>query len=301
MRPRPDCPHCKGRGVILDADPLKPARICACSGGGEAEAAQVPARYREASFTAFWKWWRDWGGNQKDQGLVNQALNHAADFQNRHPLAVEALEKGVIPPIQMEELKKLISQAQINHQHGLRPRGAEDLHAWATKGRYRFRSGWEVWWIYGPPQSGKTSLACAAMKAWGEREGKPGRFASVRTLSQQIKNAYYDQRGWQNADFVSVRDLIEPLKAEPMLLLDEMDCLDGDMRVGAAMAELLTHRYHENLPTILTSIPDSKALEQREGSAFGKLQDESLLMRLRGAERVEMVPALADWARRMES
>ena len=87
------------------------------------------------------------------------------------------------------------------------------------------------------------------------------------------------------------------LEKRPILLLDEMDCVDGDMRVGAAMAELLTHRYHENLPAIFTSIPSSQALEQRDGSAFAKLQDESLLRRLRDAERVEMAPAIARWVR----
>lgn len=293
MKPRADCPQCKGRGVILDADPLKPARLCTCSGEGpDAEAFLLPGRYREASFTAFWKWWRDWEGSQKRQRLVMDRMPELEQLLSADAGVVGRLE-------QRDRLEKLVHQAKTNLQHGLRPLGAEDLQAWATKGRHRFRGGWEVWWIQGPPQSGKTTLAAAALKAVGEREGRGGRFVSVRTLSQQIKNAYYDQRGWQNADFVSVRDLIEPLKAQPVLLLDEMDCLDGDMRVGAAMAELLTHRYHENLPTILTSIPGPQALEQREGSAFAKLQDESLLRRLGDAERVEMVPALAWWLERL--
>ena len=293
MRPRPDCPRCKGRGVVLDADPLKPARICDCGGSdADAEAMRLPARYREASFPTFWKWWRDWEGSQKRQRLVMDRLPELEQLLSTDASVVGRVE-------QRDRLEKLVHQAKANLQHGLRPLGAEELQAWATKGRTRFRGGWEAWWIQGPAQSGKTSLACAALRAWSEREGKAGRFASVRTLSQQIKNAYYDQRGWQNADFVSVRDLIEPLKAEPILLLDEMDCLDGDMRVGAAMAELLTHRYHENLPTLLTSILGPQALEQREGSAFAKLQDESLLRRLGDAERVEMVPALAWWLERL--
>ena len=293
MRPKPDCPQCKGRGVILDADPLKPARVCACSGADAgAEAMKLPARYREAAFATFWRWWRDWEGSQKRQRLVMDRLPELEQL-----LSADAGTVGRIE--QRDRLERLVHQAKTNLQHGLRPLGAEELQSWAMKGRHRFRGGWEVWWIQGPAQSGKTTLACAALRAWGEREGKAGRFASVRTLSQQVKNAYYDQRGWQNADFVSVRDLIEPLKAEPLLLLDEMDCLDGDMRVGAAMAELLTHRYHENLPTIFTSIPGPQALEQRDGSAFAKLQDESLLRRLGDAERVDMVPALAWWLERL--
>ena len=293
MSPRPDCPRCQGRGVVLDPDPLKPARLCDCGGGApEAGPAGLPARYREASFPAFWKWWRDWEGNQKRQRLVMDRLPELERLLGADPALVGRLE-------QRDRLEKLVHQAKANIQHGLKPLGAEELQAWAAKGRHRFRGGWEVFWIQGPPQSGKTTLACAAMKTYGERESKRGRFVSVRTLSQQVKNAYYDQRGWQNADFISVRDLIEPLKGEPVLLLDELDCLDGDLRVGAAFAELLTHRYHENLPTLLTANLGPQALEQREGSAFARLQDESLLRRLGEAERVEMVPALAWWIERL--
>jgi hypothetical protein len=280
--------------VILDADPLRPARLCDCGGAENGDAFGLPARYREAAFTAFWKWWRDWEGNQKRNRAITEALEKGKLDEY---LAADPALIGEIP--QRHRLEKLVHHAKSNPQFGTRPLGSEELQSWATKGRHRFRGGWEAWWIQGPPQSGKTTLACAALLAYGERESKAGRFVSVRTLSQQIKNAYYDQRGWQNADFVSVRDLIEPLKAQPILLLDEMDCIDGDMRVGAALAELLTHRYHENLPTILTSIPGPQALEQREGSAFAKLQDESLLRRLGDAERVEMVPALAWWLERL--
>ncbi len=291
MSPRPDCPRCQGRGVILNADPLKPARLCDCDGAG-GDASDLPARYREASFTAFWRWWRDWEGNQKRNRLVMDRLPELETLLGADPSKV-----GELP--QRERLERLVHQAKTNIQHGLKALGGEDFQAWATKGKHRFKGGWEVWWIQGPPQSGKTTLACAGLRALAEREGKAGRFVSVRTLSQQIKNAYYDQRGWQNADFVSVRDLIEPLKAQSALVLDEMDCLDGDGRVGAAMAELLTHRYHENLPTIITANLGPQALEQREGSSFARLNDDSLLRRLGAAERVEMIPALAWWLGRL--
>lgn len=293
MKPRADCPRCQGRGVIIEKDPLKPARICDCGGAGpDADAFALPARYREASFAAFWKWWRDWEGSQKQQRQVMDGLPKLEEILGS--------DSPMSAPIEdRDRLEKIFNQAKANPQHGLRPRGGEEFHAWATKGRHRFKGGWEVWWIWGPPQSGKTTLACAALKALAEREGRAGRFVSVRTLSQQIKNAYYDQRGWQNADFVSVRDLIEPLKSQPALLLDEMDCLDGDGRVGAAMAELLTHRYHENLPTIITANPAPKDLVQREGSPFARLNDDSLLRRLEKADEVVMIPALLHWIKNL--
>lgn len=291
MSARADCPRCQGRGVILDKDPLKPARLCDCGGASE-DASELPGRYREAAFPSFWRWWRDWEGNQKRARLVMDRLPELEAL-----LGADAAKVGEIP--QRDRLEKLVHQARTNIQHGLKALGGEEFQAWAAKGKHRFKGGWEVWWIQGPPQSGKTTLACAGLRALAERDGRPGRFVSVRTLSQQIKNAYYDQRGWQNADFVSVRDLIEPLKDQPALVLDEMDCLDGDGRVGAAVAELLTHRYHENLPTLITANLGPQALEQREGSPFARLNDDSLLRRLGAAERVEMIPALAWWLERL--
>ncbi|HJW44632.1 MAG TPA: hypothetical protein VJ463_09245, partial [Geothrix sp.] len=127
-----------------------------------------------------------------------------------------------------------------------------------------------------------------------------GRFVSVRTLSQAIKDAYYDVRSFQNQAFQSVRDLIEPLQDLPLLVLDDWDRMDTDIRVAAALAQLLDHRYSEELPTILTAAGPPEALDRRENHPLTRLEDGSLLERLRGAERVEMVPALKPWIDRME-
>ncbi|HJV22982.1 MAG TPA: hypothetical protein VJ570_09800 [Holophagaceae bacterium] len=293
MRGRPDCPHCQGSGFLLDPDPMRPARICPCSREVRPELAtlQLPARYREAVFTSFWKWWsKEYAPNQVSRILGGMEELKAA-------LAAPPEVAGEMP--QRDRLERLLAAAEKNLEHGIRPLGAEDLHAWATKGRHRFRGGWELWWIHGPVQSGKTTLAAAALKAWGERTGQAGRFVSVRTLSQQVKNTYFDTRSWQNQDFMSVRDLLDPLKDQPLLLLDEWDCLDPDSRVANAFGELLTHRYHESLPTILTSVPHPESLAQRDNYAFARLGDASLLKRLEGADRVEMIPALAWWLDRL--
>ena len=293
MRGRPDCPHCAGAGVILDPDPMRPARICPCTREVRAEALvpQLPGRYREASFTSFWKWW----SKEYATGQVSRIVGSLDDL--RAALSAPAEVVGDLP--QRDRLEKLLAAAEKNLEHGVRPLGAEDLHHWATKGRHRFRGGWELWWIHGPVQSGKTTLAAAAMRAWSERTGQVARFVSVRTLSQQVKNTYFDTRSWQNQDFMSVRDLLDPLKDQPLLLLDEWDLLDPDSRVAAAFGELLTHRYHEGLPTLLTSVPHPEALSQRENYAPARLGDASLLRRLEGAERVEMTPALAWWLDRL--
>jgi hypothetical protein len=287
---RSDCPDCQGKGFLVDPDPRKSARACACTQEVRVDEAQMdlPARYREADFVGFWRWWKGWEGTQKQQRAVVEQLSTLEEL-----LATPEEIAGVIPD--RPRLEKLVLAAHQNLQHGTRPLGAEDLYQWATRGKHRFRQGWELWHIFGPPQSGKSTLAVAALRAWSERTGRPGRFLSARTLSQKIKNAYYDVRSFQNTEFVSVRDLMEPLKNAPCVVLDEWDCLDGDSRVASAFAEWLTYRYHENLPTILTANLGPLELEQRENWAFARHQDASLSKRLEGAERVQMVPALAPW------
>lgn len=292
MKGRPDCPRCLGRGVILDPDPLKPARLCGCAPEGLQDAAEVglPTRYRDADFTRFWKWW-----NNVQASHARTLLDRVGDLEDL--LARPIDEVGEVEG--REELGKLLQALRRKPEHGIRPAGAEGLAQWATTGKHRFRHGWELWWIHGPAQSGRSTLAAAALRAWSERTGRSVRYVSVRALSQSIKDAYYDVRSYQNQAFQSVRDLIEPLEAPGLLLLDDWDRMDSDIRVAAALAQLVDHRYSEELPTLLTAAAPPEALERREGHPLARLEDASLLERLRGAERVEMVPALKPWIDRL--
>ena len=293
MRGRPDCPRCEGKGLVFDPDPVKPVRVCGCTAdvAPDAETLGLPARYREADFTHFWKWW-----NNAQAAQVRPLLDRVPDLEDL--VARPASEVGEVEG--REELAKLLQALKRKPEHAIRPAGAEGLAHWATAGKHRFRHGWELWWIHGPAQSGRSTLAAAALRAWSERTGRAGRFVSVRTLSQTIKDAYYDVRSFQNQGFQSVRDLVEPLQDLPLLVLDDWDRMDSDLRVAAALAQLLDHRYGEELPTILTAAGPPEALDRRENHPLIRLDDASLLERLRGAERVEMVPALRPWIDRME-
>lgn len=293
MKGRPDCPRCQGQGLIFDPDPQKPVLVCGCTAdlAPDAETLGLPSRYREADFTRFWKWW-----NNVQASTARTLLNRVSDLEDL--LARPTDEVGELEG--REELSRLLQALRKRPEHGIRPAGAEGLAQWASAGKHKFRHGWELWWIHGPAQSGRSTLAAAALRAWAERTGRPGRFVSIRTLSQAIKDAYYDVRSFQNQAFQSVRDLIEPLQDLPLLVLDDWDRMDTDIRVAAALAQLLDHRYSEELPTILTAAGPPEALDRRENHPLTRLEDGSLLERLRGAERVEMVPALKPWIDRME-
>ncbi len=293
MKGRPDCPRCQGQGLIFDPNPLKPVLVCGCTAevAPDAETLGLPARYREAEFSRFWKWW-----NNAQASQARTLLDRVADLEDLLSRPVE--EVGELEG--REELTKLLQALRKRPEHGVRPAGAEGLAQWATAGKHRFRHGWELWWIHGPAQSGRSTLAAAALRAWTERTGRGGRFISIRTLSQAIKDAYYDVRSFQNQGFQSVRDLIEPLQDPQLLVLDDWDRMDSDIRVAAALAQLLDHRYSAELPTMLTAAGPPEALDRRENHPLARLEDSSLLERLRGAERVEMVPALKPWIDRLE-
>jgi hypothetical protein len=283
MRGKAGCVHCGGTGFVVDPDPRVPARPCSCIHGLEADAEQmgIPSRYRQASFETFWEWWK--GQHAK------------ADVQERVKRAEELL--GL--PQEMggpgEDLRRMLehilhkARAQNSLRPAQEPSGYANLKAWATLGRPPS----ELWWIDGQPGSGRSSLAAAALRAWSARTGKEGRYVSVRTLSQELKDTYYDVRSFQNLDFRSERDRVAPLMEASCLVLDDLDRLDPDLRVARAVGQLLDHRYAHERATLLVASRWVDGLLATEGFALARLEDPSLAHRLGQAQRVEMRPTLS--------
>lgn len=172
----------------------------------------------------------------------------------------------------------------------LEPEGYDSFHRWAKQGP----DHGDFWWIEGAPGSGRSSLAAAALKACCVRAGCNGLFVSVRTLSQELKDVYYDTRSYLNKDFMSERDRMEPLISASFLVLDDFDRVDSDTRVIRAFAQLLDYRYAEELPTLLIAGRSLEALQSAGGDIFplAKLEDPNLMRRLSGSRRVVLQPIL---------
>ena len=85
-----------------------------------------------------------------------------------------------------------------------------------------------------------------------------------------------------------------PLLQTPILVLDDFDRMDGDIRVVRAMAQLLDHRYSGQLPTIITAARWAETLQagDREAYPLLRLDDPSLFRRLASAKRVILRPTL---------
>jgi hypothetical protein len=290
MRGKAGCAHCGGSGFVLDPDPRVPARACSCVHALEADAEQmgIPSRYRQASFDTFWEWWK----GQHPKAAIQEQVKVAEEALAR-PVELGGANEAIRPKLE-HILQK--GRAQNSLRPAQEPKGYTNLKAWATQGRPPS----ELWWIDGLPGSGRSSLASAALRAWSNRAGKEGRYVSIRTLSQELKDTYYDVRSFQNLDFRSERDRIAPLMEAPCLVLDDLDRLDPDLRVVRAIGQLLDHRYAHESPTLLVASRWVETLLATEGFALARLEDPSLIRRLSQAQRVEMRPTLSDILERLD-
>ncbi|HNX94745.1 MAG TPA: hypothetical protein PKL14_06245 [Holophaga sp.] len=290
MKGKPGCPHCMGRGVILDPDPMAAAKVCECTRSvqAEGEALGIPARYRQAGFDGFWDWWKIQHSKERLSGMLASVPALLESDAARAALSEELASK--LELILHKCGGKMASGEFVwkDLKPAQEPQGYRTFCNWARHGRENV----DLWWIDGPAGSGRSTLVAAALKAACARSGQGGLFVSVRTFSQELKDTYYDSRSFRNTDFQSERDRMTPLLQAPVLVLDDLDRLDSDIRVVRSIAQLLDQRYADELPTIATASRWAETVLKAENSPLARLEDPSLQRRFSQARRVELRPVL---------
>jgi hypothetical protein len=278
--------------VILDPDPLVPARPCRCALPAAAERILVgiPNRYRQASLESFWEWWKIQHPREEVVSALQSAHALVEHRETRETLSEDLRSKLDLILHKCGPKPAGDGPAWRDPRPAQEPQGYRSLFNWARNDR----DPSDFWWIDGPPGSGRSTLAAAILKAWSERTGQAGLFISVRAFSMELKDVYFDSRSFQNTDFLSERDRMAPLLRAPILVLDDFDRMDADIRVVRALAQLLDHRYSEELPTIMTATRWAESLQALEKEAYPllRLEDASLFRRLASSKRVVLRPTL---------
>jgi DNA replication protein DnaC len=282
----------------------------------------IPGRYRDASIPSFWEWWQGRHPVSTISTIIGEAYeelmgyydNRSAGGHNGRIKTLEGTTHCVASADDELAIANLNSQLDlIIHKCGLiskaggqmcwrdlkpaqEPAGYRSILSWANKNEIRSS---DSWWIYGEPSSGRSTLAAAVLKTWCEHFGKSGLFVSVRSLGLELK----DMRNFRNPDFLSELDRMAPLLNAPILVLDDFDRADNSQRMAQYLAQLLDHRYNEELPTIITSSYGADVLKFKNASEnigdtknnhpLVNLDDQSLLSRLHASKRVMLRPTIS--------
>jgi DNA replication protein DnaC len=93
--------------------------------------------------------------------------------------------------------------------------------------------------LHGPVGLGKSHLAVAIM-----RERRMGRLVTQNTFLMRLRKTYRDDHA---------EDVVDRCKRARLLVLDEMGVSTGGRDEYPALHEVLSHRYGEMLPTIITT------------------------------------------------
>ena len=126
------------------------------------------------------------------------------------------------------------------------------------------------------------------MSAWCGVHGRAGTYRSVRELGKELLNAFAGVYNFDAPKVSMERGLIDPLASAPILVLDDWDRMENDVRVATSLSQLLDARYTTGLPTLIVAAATPKGLWDRGPNAYtlAKITDHQTEKRLEGARVV---------------
>lgn len=211
----------------------------------------------------------------------------AATWAQADVLAAEAAERAEAERRAGEErTRDLLTRAGIDRRYAgctfasfralLARRGllteATDLLLRAREDSYASGDPLRGDYLYGQPGRGKTSVAVSILRAWVER-GRAGTFVRCGDLTDALR------AGWARRDG-SGDELLERLRAVPLLVLDDFAMTVGSPVDRAVFVKLLAARHAGGLLTIFTSNYSIGEAAQRLAPEDGLYEAERLEGRL---------------------
>jgi DNA replication protein DnaC len=124
--------------------------------------------------------------------------------------------------------------------------------------------------LMGPPGTGKTHLAVAAIKVLTQEKGVPCLFYDFRDLLKALQNSY--AKGTKFSEL----DVLRPVLNAEVLLLDELGASKISSWVQDTLAHILNHRYNEKLMTLITSNWMDEDYYNRQNSKMVNRSEETL-------------------------
>lgn len=101
--------------------------------------------------------------------------------------------------------------------------------------------------LMGPPGTGKTHLAVAAIRFLMEEKGVPCLFYGFRELLKTLQNSYSKETQF------SELTVLQPVLYTEVLVLDDLGASKMSPWVQDTLTYILDHRYNEKLATMITS------------------------------------------------
>jgi DNA replication protein DnaC len=114
--------------------------------------------------------------------------------------------------------------------------------------------GWLV--LLGPSGCGKTHLA-AGIANQRIANGQPAVFSNVPDLLDHLRTAYSPQSE------ITYDELFETIRGTELLILDDLGTQSSTPWAQEKLFQLLNHRYHAQLPTVVTSNQRLEELDER--------------------------------------
>lgn len=121
-------------------------------------------------------------------------------------------------------------------------------------------------YLFGPPGTGKTHLACAALRAIVSRHEVSGLFLSLPALTQEIQARIALSEPWHG--------LLKPALSVELLVLDELGAQKTSEHREDFLYWLLNERYGALLSTLITSeLPLDRLADKVPGRLVSRLRE----------------------------